>query len=312
MRLFKNLTSNPRYLKVLQWGIVSAIFLLLGRIVWENWTQVKEASFIFRPLPMILSTLLFASCYLLQFWVWYLITQKLGIALSLQDTLESWFYSQLGKYLPGKVWILLGRFYFYESKGRSRKNISIALYLETVTLLIAAGLLSLIAFVSFKEGGPLSVGNRLWEMVSFLLLALFFSHPRILEKLLNAVLVRLKKAPFSLSISYGNVIRFTFLSVIVWVVGGIGFYVFVDSIFPVPITHLMFLSGALALSSILGLLALFAPSGLGVREGVLVYLLTYMMPGSVAVIVSVATRLWMTVIEIGLIGVVYLLHKLKD
>jgi len=280
-------------------------------MVWENWTQVKEASFTFRPLPIILSTLLFASCYLVQFWVWYLITLKLGIALSLRETLESWFYSQLGKYLPGKVWILLGRFYFYESKGRSKKIIFIALYLETVTLLIAAGLLSLIALVSFREGGPLNVGNRLWGMVSFLVLALFFSHPRILEKLLNGVLVRLNKEPFSLSISYPNVLRFTFLSIIVWLVGGMGFYVFVDSIFPVPFTHFMFLTGALALSSTLGLLALFAPSGLGVREGVLVYLLTFMMPGSVAVIISVATRLWMTLIEIGLVGVIYFVSFVK-
>jgi len=35
------------------------------------------------------------------------------------------------------------------------------------------------------------------------------------------------------------------------------------------------------------------------------------MPGSVAVIISVLTRIWMTLIEIGLIGVVYLLSKIR-
>ena len=303
--------KNP-FLGIAQWLIVVVIFLFLGKIVWDNWTQVREASFTFRLLPMILSTLIFGSCYLVQFWVWYLITLKLGIALSLRETLEGWFYSQLGKYLPGKVWILLGRFYCYESKGRSKRIISIALYLETVTLLIAAGLLSLLALVSFRGEGPLNAGNQLWGVVSFLAFALFFSHPRILERLLNGVLVRLKREPFSLSISYFNVLRFTFLSIIVWLVGGIGFYVFVDSIFPVPFTHFMFLTGALALSSTLGLLALFAPSGLGVREGVLVYLLTFIMPGSVAVIISVATRLWMTLIEIGLVGMIYFVGLVRN
>jgi uncharacterized membrane protein YbhN (UPF0104 family) len=74
---------------------------------------------------------------------------------------------------------------------------------------------------------------------------------------------------------------------------------------------ILFLTGALAISSTLGLIALFAPSGLGVREGALVYILSFMMAPPVAVILSVLTRIWMTLIEIGLIGVVYLLRKLQ-
>jgi uncharacterized membrane protein YbhN (UPF0104 family) len=74
---------------------------------------------------------------------------------------------------------------------------------------------------------------------------------------------------------------------------------------------ILFLTGALAISSTLGLIALFAPSGLGVREGALVYLLSFMMATPVAVIISVLTRIWMTLIEIGLIGVVYLLRQLR-
>jgi uncharacterized membrane protein YbhN (UPF0104 family) len=59
----------------------------------------------------------------------------------------------------------------------------------------------------------------------------------------------------------------------------------------------------------LGLIAVFAPAGLGVREGTLVYLLTYIVPAPIAVILSVATRLWMTLVETGLIGVAYFWGK---
>jgi uncharacterized membrane protein YbhN (UPF0104 family) len=81
----------------------------------------------------------------------------------------------------------------------------------------------------------------------------------------------------------------------------------VDAVFPVPLGQLLFVAGALACSNILGLLALFAPSGLGVREGVLVSLLSVVMPAPVAVVIAVLTRLWMTFVEIGMIGVVYLI-----
>jgi hypothetical protein len=48
-----------------------------------------------------------------------------------------------------------------------------------------------------------------------------------------------------------------------------------------------------------------------VREGALVYLLSYMMPEPVAVIISILTRIWMTLIEIGLIGMIYLFGKFR-
>jgi uncharacterized membrane protein YbhN (UPF0104 family) len=71
------------------------------------------------------------------------------------------------------------------------------------------------------------------------------------------------------------------------------------------------MAGALAFANLLGLIAIFAPGGLGVREGILVYFLSYVMPGPVAVVLSVLSRLWMTLIETGLIGVVYLSSKFR-
>src|SRR4030043_1294738 len=119
-------TGNFNYMGLIKWVIIVAIFLFLVKMVWENWNQVKEASFTFRPFSLILSTLIFAFSYFIQIWAWYLITLKLKIALSPSDTLKSWLNSQLGKYLPGKIWLLLGRFYFYESRGKSKKSISVA------------------------------------------------------------------------------------------------------------------------------------------------------------------------------------------
>ena len=302
---------RSRYLRILQWVVVVVIFVFLGKMVWDNWHQVKDASFTFELFPLLLSTLIFAFSYFIQIWAWYLITLKLKIAISFRETLESWFYSQLGKYLPGKVWLLLGRFYFYESKGKSRKEVSVALYLETVTILIAASLLSLIALLFFKETNPYNTGMQLWWLFPLLIVAIFSLHPWILQKILNRILIQFNREPISLSISYFDILWILFVCVLAWVVGGIGFYLFVDSVFPTSLREILFLTGALAFSSTLGLIALFAPSGLGVREGVLVYLLTFMMPGSVAVIISIATRLWMTLIEIGLIGMIYLLDKFQ-
>jgi uncharacterized membrane protein YbhN (UPF0104 family) len=75
--------------------------------------------------------------------------------------------------------------------------------------------------------------------------------------------------------------------------------------------HISFLVGALAFSNILGIVAIFAPSGLGVREGALVYLLSFIMPGSIAVIISILSRIWTTLIEMVLIGGIYIFRKFQ-
>jgi len=299
------------YKSTLKWVTVIAIFVFLGKMVWNNWDQVKDIPFALQPLPLVLSTLIFIFSYFIQIWAWYVITLRLRVALSPSDTLQSWFYSQLGKYLPGKVWLLLGRFYFYESKGKLRKTVSVALYLEMATMTMAASVVFL---------GTLIFHGEIWRhyswrqsgwLVPLFLLGFISLHPRVLQRILNWLLIRLKRERVSLSISYANILWILLVCIVCWIVGGIGFYFFVDSVYPVASRYFLFLTGALAISSTLGLIAIFAPAGLGVREGALVYLLSFIMPGPVAVVISVLTRIWMTFIEIGLIRVVYLLSKIR-
>ncbi len=294
-----------------RWAIVAAIFLFLGKMVWSNWNQVRDASFTFEAVPLLLATLLFALSYFIQIWAWYLITLKLEVALSPSETLRSWFYSQLGKYLPGKIWLVLSRFYFYVSRGKSKKNVSVALYFEMVTMIAAAGLIFLAVLIFHQEIGLFHSWGRYGWPVFLSLFGLVFLHPRVLQKILKWALVQWKREPISLSISYTQVLWILFVCLLSWIVGGIGFYLFIDSVYPVASQFIPFLTGALAASSMLGLIAIFAPSGLGVREGALVYLLSFVMATPVAVILSVLTRIWMTLIEIGLIGVVYLFHTFQ-
>jgi len=288
-----------------------AIFLFMGKMVWENWAQVKDFTFSIRPIGLFLATLVFILSYFVQIWAWYLITVKLGINLPPFETLTTWFYSQIGKYLPGKVWLLVGRFYLYGSKGKSKKAISLALYFETMTLLVAGGFLFLISLFVFKEVGEL-YSARSWGWILFLFFLIPFGlHPQILQKIFNWILSRLNREAIHLSMSYSDILWILGISILSWLIGGMGFYFFVDSIVPSPFGKSLFLTGALAISHILGLFVIVAPGGLGVREGVLVYFLSWMIPGPVAVILSILSRLWMTLIEIGLIGVIYLIHRFR-
>jgi uncharacterized membrane protein YbhN (UPF0104 family) len=312
MDIDKKMIGHSNCKLALKWIIVIAIFVFLGKMVWGNWNQVRDTPFTLQPFPFVLSTFIFVFSYFIQIWAWYLITLKLKIAISFRETLESWFYSQLGKYLPGKIWVFLSRFHFYESRGQSKKAISVAIYLETVTMIVAAGLIFLATLIFYREMRPFYFWRQSGWLILLFLLGFVSLHPWVLQKILNWILVRFKREPISLSISYSDILWILFVCIASWVIGGIGFYLLVDSVYPVALQYILFLTGALAISSTLGLIAIFAPSGLGVREGALVYLLLFMMPPPVAVIISILTRIWMTLIEIGLIGMVYLLGQLQQ
>jgi len=300
-----------RYRQIAGWIVVAAIFAFLGKMVLDNWTKVKETPFTLDPFYFIMATCVFVLSYAIQVWAWYLITLKLGIAIPIRDTLESWFYSLLGKYLPGKIWFVLGRFYFYESRGKSRKTITMALYFETVTLTIAAGILFLAAILFFEEVRPFYTGRQMgWALLLFGV-AFLSLYPPVLQKMLNWVLLRFKRETMSLSITYTNLLWILAVCVLAWLVGGLSFYLFVNSVYAVSSKYILYLTGALAIACFLGLIVLFAPSGLGVREGILVYFLSSVVPTPVAVILSILARVWMTFIEIGMIGMVYLLSRIR-
>ena len=310
LTLIQDTKGRVSYWRILQWLLVMFIFFFLGRTVWQDWAQVKGASISVSPFPFIFGTAVFAFSYFIQIGAWYLITLRLGIALSFSETLENWFTSQLGKYLPGKVWLVLGRFYFYESKGKSKKMITIALYLETVMLIVTGALIFFAALFFLKETRFVRERDLWWTFVLFALVLLSL-HPWFLRRLSNWILTRFKREPISLPISYPDTLWILLICLLSWVVGGTGFYFFIHAIYPIAFQHLLFLTGSLAISSTIGLIALFAPGGLGVREGALAYLLSFLVPGSVAVILSVLTRIWMTFIETGLIGMIYLIGKYR-
>lgn len=67
-------------------------------------------------------------------------------------------------------------------------------------------------------------------------------------------------------------------------------------------------TGAFSGAMVLGFLAVIVPGGLGVREGVLVFLLSSSMPLPVTTLVALLYRLWFTLVEVVLFGISFLIR----
>ena len=87
---------------------------------------------------------------------------------------------------------------------------------------------------------------------------------------------------------------------------GIGFVLLAISILPtVEPSMYIGLAATYIFAGIIGMLAIFIPGGIGVRESIIVLLASSYMPVEQAIILSLVARLYTTVADIG-VGLIYL------
>jgi uncharacterized membrane protein YbhN (UPF0104 family) len=84
-----------------------------------------------------------------------------------------------------------------------------------------------------------------------------------------------------------------------WLTYGFSFWLFVNGVLAEPSLSIPAASGVFTLSYILGTLALFAPGGIGVREVVMITLLSTYLGSGGAVAASVGSRVLLTLGEVG-------------
>ena len=92
---------------------------------------------------------------------------------------------------------------------------------------------------------------------------------------------------------------------------GISFIFVVQSFWPIPLNAYLPLAAIYILASAIGVMIIFIPSGIGVREAVIVLLATQLMPLQTAIIVAAVTRLF-TLLGDGLLAICYIFLKITS
>lgn len=291
---------------VARWAVVVVIFAFIGRSLVVNWEELAEADLHFDLVLLLLSFALLTVWMVGQAWIWHLLTITVRVDIPFPKAMAAWFYSQLGKYIPGKVFLYLGRLHFYVREGRPAGPVSLAFGVEFVGNMAAAIFTVLLAGLTLDVPG---FDRYRWLLVAALGAFLIGLHPRLLEWLITRAARLLRREPFPVTLSYPQLLRYLGLYVVNWLLFGGALYVFIRSFYSLDISSILYLTGAFSFAGMVGILAVFSPSGLGVREGILALFLNQVMPTPVALVVAVASRVWLTIVELGCAGVVYLLIR---
>jgi uncharacterized membrane protein YbhN (UPF0104 family) len=285
-------------------GVVRHFALILQK------PELDPYPFAFRPGYVLLAGLLYLAAHTCWGCFWVRLLRNQGVQVGLYAGLRAYFVSQFGKYIPGKVGVIVIRMEMLRLAGAQRLPVAVTATYETLCSMgsgaaVAAVLLPWIgvlpeavarnmAFVIAIAGLPLALG------------ALNRVAARRIAKVRGPDARPLPSPRLSL-LAQGLL-----QGAVGWCLLGVSLLLTVEAVAPDPpawhpdrcLTDL----GAVALSYVAGFVVLVAPGGIGVRELVLEYALRPQflagsepaLAGAQAVVIALVLRLTWTVAEVGL------------
>lgn len=295
--------SGPRRAWRIALAAVIPIILLyfVGRSIWRQWDAIQAFAWHLDGRWLALSAVAFWADFVLLIVLWkafLLVVSNRTISTIVAYKISA--LSNLGKYIPGKVWAFLGVVYFLKRRGfaASEALASTALH-QAYT--VVAGLLFVSAVLGTEVWGRLPAVSVLVGLA----LAVVVIYPSVFSFLLNRALALLKRDPLPYTLSFKRAFVLLIAYIGAWVLYGASFWCLLRGI---GLENPPFWSMAAAASAayLIGFLALFAPGGLGVREGVLLVLIAPHLPAGLAATVVVIARVWITIVElVGLVPVLW-------
>lgn len=278
----------------LRWAVQAAVAIvvvaMIVRSIAGNWDRFRsvQVSFDLHVGWLALSFASLAVVSALQIESWRTILAGWAQSLRFASAARIWFLANLGRYVPGKVWSVAGMVVMAREEGvqawaSAASAVAVqALGLGTAAAVVAAtipGATSGLRLAGAAVVAAGTIGVLVWKGAVARLARL--SEATTEWRALPVPTVLASAALTALSwVAYG---------VVFWLLGlGLG----LPGRLPVAVA-----AGVFALGYVLGLLALFVPGGVGVREIVYVGLLTPFLGSGGAIALSVASRLQLTIVE---------------
>lgn len=290
---------RSRWIRVGQAVVGLSIVLFAIRALARNWDQLRSQPLAWqlRPGWLVLSLVLIWLMYLLLILAWRSMLSGWGQRLDGWSAARIWVLSSLGKYVPGKVWAVAGMALLSKragvapwaatgsavvmqviaiGTGAAVAGLAGAHILESAQQGARVGLLLLVA------GSVISVGLLLW--------------PPFLSRLLRLAAPQAvgERQPAARGVLIGIA-----SNIVAWLGYGLALWLLARGLLPTSGLSLRLAIAAFTASYLAGFLALFAPGGIGVREGLFILMLQEPLGVGAATSLALASRLLLTVAELG-------------
>ncbi|HWV57798.1 MAG TPA: hypothetical protein VNZ57_10130 [Longimicrobiales bacterium] len=294
------------------WGLFRATGLDLAQIDMAEIERLNPSGGL-----MVLSFVGLVAMYLWHAMLWRrIVTELSSCTLTRRRTIRVYFLANLGKYIPGKFWQVAGLAVLAGRAG-VQPVVAVASALLGQLAFLVAGL----AIVTALVPGALDLGPLLWLALAAMILAggiYAVRHLAPVQRIVAGLGPRFVEplrdlARVAAEIRVPQVTVWFVAYLATWLLLGAAFTVFVSAFVPLGgVSAFPRLAGIMAASYLAGYVAIIAPAGVGVREGVMGLLLAQLMPAPAAVIVAVASRIWFTLAELAPVAAIPFLDRKTD
>jgi len=284
----KLLPLMVKFFKVL---FVLAIFVFVGFSLFNNAKELHKFKDQFSPLLFLAATSIISIYLFLQSVIWKIVLKDLGCDSSQKGVSQLFFFSQLGKYVPGSVWVVLMRVERAGKLGIGKGQMFTAAIIEHLYSMIAGIILFLVGR-----------GDLYAYLTAFLLALLLTISPGFFVYGVNRLLSLTGRNPINVSITHKRSFYYLTLFLFTWTVFALGVWIAANSFDALPFNMMVLLGGYYALSFVIGFLAPFSPGGLGVREGAFVVLAGPLLGSPFAAVLAISVRVAFTLSELICIG----------
>ncbi len=288
-----------RWIWLGQLALAGVLAWFVGRALAGQWDALRQIEWEVTLVPgwLALSVALVLVTFGLQVESWRTILAGWGQHLARIDAARTWFLANLGRYLPGKIWSVAGLIILAGRQGVATwAATASAVVLQVIGLGAALALVGA-TLPAADAGIRVVVGAG----IAAVTLAMMAWPPAI--RALQRLVPRLSELR---SLPPAALLRGSGLSAAGWISYGTSFWALSRGLGHPPLLSVWMAIGVFALAYTVGLLALFAPGGAVVREGVLLALLAPVLGPGAALTLALASRLLLTVVELGVTATFFL------
>jgi hypothetical protein len=270
--------------RALRVGIVGIFVLFVGLTVYKNWTELQAYDWQADLRYILYAGLGYPLAYFPTIWCWHWIIGRVSGFSDARINTHIFSLTSLGRYVPGAIWHIAGRAYWYQEQNIPGSQVVIGSVWEA-TVFVTSGLL-MYTLVGWRQMG----------LVSLVILLLVVLLPVALDRLLALTWRRLGLSPLP-SMRPLDILTLYGLLGIAWAGGGLLLWWVTNAIYPLEASAIPSVIGIWGLTGAIGIIAGFLVGGLGIREFTLSALLGQLIPMPVAIVVALAFRLVLTASE---------------
>jgi len=274
------------------------VVLTICLYIMKNVEEIRHYSFNLEWGALIASFLLLFISYLIMLVIWQKLSMSFGLHVPVLRAAKALYLSHLGKYVPGKITILLIRLEAYH--GYSRTTVAVATFVEYFCMLASTSFFILLMVIAANEILPLSIR---WTAAVGVVVFLGFLWPPVMKWFINLALKLARQTPLTEFPDYALLLRYAAASIVPVIGQGLAFYFILAAFIPVDFTFFPFIAGSYFAATLIGLAAVFTPSGIGVKEGILFIILASILPKPIVIVATIFFRLMIVAVELILAGI---------